>query len=207
MNETEEWKPVIGYQGLYEVSDTGKVKSTERIITVTNHPKGQHQRTVANKLLRPAATRDGYLAVSLWKQNSGKTINVHVLVASAFLGLHSGQHRCYWCGRTVTWPLFSKRVPWSMTIDHWNHNIIDNKSTNLLPSCNPCNAHRVKESNWLPWELGMPVGHRNLQHPMCNDGHLWTPDNTYTNSTTGSRTCKTCRRLTKRKWDESQRGV
>ena len=44
----EYWKPVVGYEGLYEVSNWGRVKSIKRIV---NSPRGT--RTVKERILKP----------------------------------------------------------------------------------------------------------------------------------------------------------
>ena len=66
----EIWKDILGYEGLYQVSNFGRVKSTkfgkERILKLTKD-------------------KDGYLIVNLYKNNKSKTLKVHRLVAEVFL--------------------------------------------------------------------------------------------------------------------------
>ncbi len=71
-----EWKDVVGFEGIYQVSNTGLVKSMNRWT-------GYYTRT--EKMLKQR-TSNGYKCVSLTKNS--KTINrtVHSLVARAFLG-------------------------------------------------------------------------------------------------------------------------
>ena len=64
----EEWKNVIGYEGLYEVSNIGNVKNVRR-----------------NTLLKLSKTNDGYIQVSLYKNGIRTGLRVHRLVAEAFL--------------------------------------------------------------------------------------------------------------------------
>lgn len=63
----EEWRDIKGYEGLYKVSNFGNILSR------------------ALKKIRPALVKSGYLTVSLWKNNKGKTFTVHRLVAQAFI--------------------------------------------------------------------------------------------------------------------------
>ena len=74
MNEIiEEWKPICGYEGLYEVSNLGKVKSLNY-----NHTKQE-------KILKFGKRPNGYLFVNLWKDKKRKPCSVHRLVAIAFI--------------------------------------------------------------------------------------------------------------------------
>ena len=82
MNEV--WHPVVGYEGFYEVSDQGRVRSVDRITTSFNG-KAFYQRTIRSKVLKPLhGTR--YLHVALHKNGAQATKTIHTLVAEAFLG-------------------------------------------------------------------------------------------------------------------------
>ena len=79
----EQWRPVPGYEGLYEVSDLGRVKSVNRLC---EGGKGYLAR-FPGKLLKPqTCLRGGYLEVSLSKDGKRKHRTIHSLVAEAFLG-------------------------------------------------------------------------------------------------------------------------
>ena len=78
----EIWKDVIGYEGLYQVSNLGNVKSLERIV----YEKNGNSRIVKDRILRPSINRYGYHCVRLYKQSSGKTFSIHRLVCLSFLG-------------------------------------------------------------------------------------------------------------------------
>lgn len=69
----ENWLPVKGYEGLYEVSDWGHVRSLN------------YGRTGKTRLLRPAKNTFGYLQVGLRKDGEIKMKTVHRLVAEAFV--------------------------------------------------------------------------------------------------------------------------
>ena len=77
MNEI--WKDIEGYEGLYQVSNFGRVKSLKRMV---NHPKGV-QRTVNERIIKSNFDKYGYLQVCLSK-NGLKSFRVHRLVCSAF---------------------------------------------------------------------------------------------------------------------------
>ena len=73
----EEWRPVVGYEGLYEVSNTGQVRSLDRYVKTCYGSYRLHK----GKVLRPGIRPDGYLVVSL----QYRMFRVHRLVAEAFL--------------------------------------------------------------------------------------------------------------------------
>lgn len=75
----EVWRPVIGYEGLYEVSDQGNVKSLGRVIMTSTGP-----RKVKDRLLKPKRNSNGYLQVALFKAGKRKEFLVSRLVAEAF---------------------------------------------------------------------------------------------------------------------------
>ena len=77
----EEWRPLVGYEGLYEVSNRGNMKSLER--TVWDN-RGYY-RTVPERILKPMKDSSGYLQVKLWKDGKAKKYLVHRLVAEAFI--------------------------------------------------------------------------------------------------------------------------
>ena len=80
MKTDEQWKSITGYEGLYEVSSLGRVKSLKY-----------------DKILKPGKVGNGYLAVVLFRNGKGKTLKVHRLVATAFipnpLGLPEINHK------------------------------------------------------------------------------------------------------------------
>lgn len=77
----ENWKPVIGFENLYEVSDFGRVRSVDRIIISCNGVK----RHFYGKILTPKLNKYGYPTLGLW--NCGKRTDcvIHRLVAKAFI--------------------------------------------------------------------------------------------------------------------------
>lgn len=71
--EKEIWKPVVGYEGLYEVSNIGRVKGINTY---------SHKEPI---ILSQCKRKDGYLSVRLSKNNISKSKTVHRLVAMAFI--------------------------------------------------------------------------------------------------------------------------
>jgi len=95
----ERWLPVIGFEGEYEVSDYGRIRSLDRVkvysridqysgktLTVTRNHKG--------RILKPGAKKSGHLSVVLGRAGGSK--DVHIIVLEAFVGprppIHEGLH-------------------------------------------------------------------------------------------------------------------
>lgn len=79
----EQWRDVVGYEGMYQVSDLGLVRSVDRIVS-----NGQYtQRRVKSRILRPAlANHYGHLLVTLSRHGIQVSRYVHQLVAAAWIG-------------------------------------------------------------------------------------------------------------------------
>lgn len=80
-NVTEEWMPVMGYEGYYEVSNFGNIRSLDRTYTnrcgVTKKKKG--------RLLKLSSDQRGYKICGLYVNGKGKSVRVHRLVALNFI--------------------------------------------------------------------------------------------------------------------------
>ena len=75
----EIWKDIKGYEGIYQVSNLGRIKSLERFI------KGKKNKYVKQKIKKQSISKTGYYVVSLWYKNKGKVLKVHRLIAQAFI--------------------------------------------------------------------------------------------------------------------------
>jgi len=73
----ETFKDIKGYECIYQVSDLGRVKSLDRIDSAGHRLK--------ERILKAGKNSGGYLSVCLFKNGKGECINVHQLVAIAFL--------------------------------------------------------------------------------------------------------------------------
>jgi hypothetical protein len=77
----EIWKDVVGYEGIYQVSNLGNVKSLTRKVLFRGI-----LRTVNERILKNGVGSNGYPKVVLSKDNKKQDLNVHVIMAIAFLG-------------------------------------------------------------------------------------------------------------------------
>jgi hypothetical protein len=86
---SENWRPVVGFEGWYEVSDLGRVRRV-----APSHSTGRRQ---SSGILTPSRTGRGYLTVGLYRGSKRVTESVHRIVAAAFLGAcpsgHEVNHR------------------------------------------------------------------------------------------------------------------
>jgi len=76
----ESWRDTIGFEGYYQVSDCGRVRSLDRLVRT----RGQGMRLVPGNTLSLFMDKYGYMAVKLWKSNRGTGVRVHRLVLESF---------------------------------------------------------------------------------------------------------------------------
>jgi len=77
----EQWKSIEGYEGYYEVSNWGRVKSLPR--TILHHNGRSH--FLIGGILKFKITEKGYLWVNLIKNGKSRKNDLHKLVSQAFL--------------------------------------------------------------------------------------------------------------------------
>lgn len=77
----EVWEPIKGYEGLYEISNKGRVKGFKVRNAYQEH------------ILKPLFDKDGYCKVNLYKDRKMKRVSVHKLVALTFLGEEEGKQQ------------------------------------------------------------------------------------------------------------------
>lgn len=99
------WKPIRGYEGYYEVSDDGEVRSLIKWHG-TKYIKRENK-----KMLKKTKTTTGYFKVELCKNKTKKSIRVHRLVAMAFVPNNDMKNR--------------------NIVNHIDRNILNNKASNL----------------------------------------------------------------------------
>ena len=78
----EIWKPIIGFEGLYEVSDRGRIKRVKGF------------RACKDRILKPYANHRGYLLIGLYKNSCVVGKQIHRLVLEAFIESCPEQKEC-----------------------------------------------------------------------------------------------------------------
>jgi len=82
MNSSKEevWKDVIGYEGKYQISNMGRLKTLRREISF-----GRGRRFVNETIIKTSVQPNGYVSFAMNKNRKKKTTYVHRLVAQAFI--------------------------------------------------------------------------------------------------------------------------
>lgn len=208
--DNEQWLPIPGYEGWYEVGDQGHVRSVDRLVRDVRCGS----RRLTGKLLKPGLGLRGYPFVNLYRDGKSKAFKVHHLVAKVFLGPRpDGLHIC-----------------------HFNDIKTDNRATNLRYATQSDNMfdrvrngghpnaekkHCANGHEFTPENTASRHGRggrtcreckriqdrdakrreaqRNgtvrVQLTHCKRGHEFTPENTYVNPAHGGRVCRKCQRL------------
>lgn len=82
----EIWKDVKGFEGLYQVSNLGRVRSLDRIIhRAASRRSKDYECIIKGRIIKQCNMTSGYLFVGLWKNGSHYYRGVHKLVADAFI--------------------------------------------------------------------------------------------------------------------------
>lgn len=81
--QSEIWLPVKGYEGLYEVSDMGRVRSLDKIIAT--NILNNTTRLLKGRIIRFTEGPTGYLYATLYQNGIKKTHTIHRLVISSFI--------------------------------------------------------------------------------------------------------------------------
>ena len=149
------WKPIAGFEGYYEVSDDGQVRSVPRVVTRKNGAK----LTVGGRVLkanRPSNPRD-YPSVGLYKPGSKEVHKkVHILVAEAFLGERpNGYYVCHNNGIPTDNRVENLRygTPHSNSLDTIRHGRHKSSQRTHCPR-----GHKLEGMNLLP--SAVKVGRR-----------------------------------------------
>lgn len=119
--EKEIWKPIKGYEGIYEISNIGRVKSLRRIVN-----NGYCDYFIEEKILKTSMNTDGYLKITLIKCKKRKTYKIHQLIAIAFLN----------------------HIPKGSTIvvDHIDNNKLNNNINNIQLITSRLNSSKDKKN-------------------------------------------------------------
>ena len=128
----ETWKNIKGYEGFYQVSNMGRVKSLGR--------KDRFGRVIKERILEPAVTHNGYLRVGLHVDGKRKMLRVHRLVCEAF---HENPDN-------------------KSEVNHVNEDKTDNRACNLEWSTRTENCNHGSRNERVAKALSKPIGQFSL---------------------------------------------
>jgi hypothetical protein len=116
----EIWKDIPNYEGYYQASNMGRIKSIERDIL----NRGKFPFKSKEKILKPQNDTHGYYYLNLFKNGKRKNIKVHKLIAMTFLNhIPNGKY--------------------DIVVDHINNNPSDNRVENLQLITNRENTTKI----------------------------------------------------------------
>jgi len=124
----EEWRPVKNYEGLYEVSNFGNVRSLNRVVQ-----NGKNKNTMKGRIILQHVNPDGYLVAHLCKQSKEIVYKTHTLVWDAFGDRPRNGHK--------------------LQVDHVDNNKQNCRIDNLQLLTNRINCSKNKKSKY-----GTPTG-------------------------------------------------
>ena len=189
------WKPVLGYENLYQVSDDGRINTRDR--------RGEWVPKALN------TDRGGYRRVTLSKGGKKRSRLVHHLVLEAFVGPRPEGYECRHLNGDPT-DNRPKNLIWGTSsenkrdiVQHGHHHSaikthckngheFTPENTMTHPrggrQCRTCNNDRARK--WYEANKGpRQVDNKNKTH--CKRGHEFTPENTIRRKD-GGRQCRAC---------------
>ena len=104
-----DWRDVVGYEGLYQVSGCGLVRSKDREEVVTGRHPHPYKRKRKGRVIKSIISNAGYLQVGLYKNGVCRRATVHRLVCQAF----------------------KPNVEGLSEVNHINEDKLDNRASNL----------------------------------------------------------------------------
>ena len=152
----EEWADIKGYEGWYQVSNMGRVRSVDHYVkSPTRNPEIVKMRIVKGKLLKPEIKANGYLYVSLWKEGIKKAYTVHRLVAEAFVDNplakpfvnHKDYNRQNASAENLEWVTANENMQYSscnLSTSHIGKSSFPNKTGEMYISQTPCGHYRLQ---------------------------------------------------------------
>lgn len=122
-NCASEWRPVVGFEGSYEVSSGGEIRSVARIVPRVRSKNG---RSVSGRTLKAGVCGTGYKMVTLQARGSRRWETVHRIVVESHIG----------------------KIPHGMVIDHRNGDKSDNRIENLrIVTSSQNGRNKIKTNN------------------------------------------------------------
>lgn len=146
MTEVEEWRPVPGYEGVYEASSLGRIRSLKRLV---EFPDGRKSYWIAGRILKQQMGTHEHLQVDLSVEGVRRRYDVHYLVCCAFYGPRVAPNEC--CHNDgIPTNNESSNLRWgtreSNMQDRLTHGVSNRGSRNGMSKLTELQATRIKKS-------------------------------------------------------------
>lgn len=154
VEEAEEWRPIPGWEGLYEVSSYGRVRSHGRVVK-----RGRGEWLKPGRILRGAIDRYGRPIVGLSRDGVSSTQVVHQLVLIAFHGPRPpGMFGCHNDGNPANNHVSNLRwdTPASNTADMFRHGtatVGERAASAKLCNADVSRIRTLLAEGWTPIEI------------------------------------------------------
>lgn len=126
-HDFEEWRSIEGYDGFYEVSSLGRVRSLPRIIKKSDGTEQPVKGRILSQNKTGKTENPKYYAAQIGKNGKSRAMKVHILVAQAFLG----------------------KRPDNLVVNHINGDSFDNRPENLEYITNRENISHASKGKYV----------------------------------------------------------
>lgn len=165
----EVWRPVLGFEDIYEVSDQGRVRSFDRVVSFR---KGGSKR-IKGKILKPQSNgAPGYVNVCLWRQSQCTLKKVHHIVLEAFAGErpegcscnHKDGNKTNNALTNLEWVTYRENSQHAIRTGLWRHSGEEN-CTSVLTAAQVLEIRRLARQGMRQYALG--------RHFHVSHGTIW----------------------------------
>lgn len=147
---SEQWRSVVGFEGFYEVSDRGRIRSVPRVVTYEQAGKVMSQ-SYPGKEIRHHPGDKGYRLVCLYREGRQTTCRVHRLVLEAFVGPANGLQGCHRNGDCADNRLTN--LKWGTNSDN-QRDSVEHGTHHQARKTHCDNGHAFDEANTLRTKRG-----------------------------------------------------
>ena len=162
MANKEVWRGVKGYEGLYEVSNMGNIKSLDKIHS--RNVVGLESYLVKGKMLKPRPTKQGYLLVALFKDGKRDDVAVHRVVGDAFVQGKTDINKTINHKNGIKWDNRAENLEWCSQMANNRHAKENGYLVALKGEDNPCSKLRDRDVRRIKMAMRCGMSQRSLAY-------------------------------------------